>query len=110
MPPSNGRYLEEFESALADWTDERFISRQGIRALAMFSVYLVNLAEADGWQYDGQSFKVGTPMSCLVVRSTIDGIPHVVFTSGQTHIGCVSAFLRKLDEGWLEWRVDRYRS
>lgn len=102
-------HVVEFQKSLEDWTDERFVSKRDIEALAMFSLYLVNLSEADGWQYDGHSFKVGKPMSTLVVRATLEGIPHVVFSSGRTHTGCVRAFVRKLEEGWLEWVVDRYR-
>ncbi|MCK5292184.1 MAG: hypothetical protein KAR39_09255 [Thermoplasmata archaeon] len=109
MVSSNGQYLKAFDDALEQWTDERFISRTQVRAVSVFSVYLVNLSEEDGWDYVGHSYKVGTPMGCLVVKADIGGVPHVVFTSGRTYTGCVVAFLRKLEEGWLEWRRDRYR-
>lgn len=109
MTAKDNEHVGEFRKSLEAWTDERFVSRQQLDDLAMFSMYLVNLAEADGWQYDGQSYKVGAPMGCLVVRGTIDGIPHVVFTSGRTHTGCVGAFLRKMRDGYLEWRQDRFR-
>lgn len=109
MVGSNGQYLEQFETCLLQWVDERFVSRTQIRALYMFHMYLVNLAEADGWEYYGHSFKSGLPMGCLTVKADIDGIPHVVFTSGRTPIACIVAFVRKLEEGWLEWRPDRYR-
>lgn len=109
MAGSNGQYLKQFEASLEKWTDQRFISRTQIRALSMFAEYLVNLAEADGWDYYGHSYKAGLPMGCLTVKADIDGVPQVVFTSGQTYTGCVVAFIRKLEEGWLEWRPDRYR-
>lgn len=109
MTAKDSKYLEEFYVAVEGWTDERFVTRQEIRDLAVFSLYLVNLAEQDGWKYDGHSLKMGTPMSVLVVRATIDGVAHVVFSSGRTTTGCIRAFLRKLDEGWLEWQVDRFR-
>lgn len=110
MVSSKSPHLEEFEQALARWTDERFVSREQVRALSMFSVYLVNLAEREGWEYDGHSFKVASPMSVLTVKATIDGVPQVVFTSGRTHTACVQHFIKKLEQGWLEWRADRYRS
>lgn len=109
MDPRETEHVLEFFKSLEDWTDERFVSREHVKALTMFSLYLVNLSEADGWVYDGHSFKVGVPMCCLTVKATIAGVPQVVFTSGRTHIGCVVAFLRKQREGWLEWRDDRYR-
>lgn len=102
-------HVKRLDESLKDWVDERFVSKAEIRALAMFSVYLVNLAEQDGWQYDGHSFKVGVPVSVLTVKATIDGIPQVVFTSGWTHTACVQTFIKKLEQGWLEWRNDRYR-
>lgn len=109
MEPSNGQYLKQFETSLEGWTDERFVSRTQMRALAMFAEYLVNLADDDGWEYVGHSYKRGTPMGCLVVKADIEDIPHVVFTSARTYTGCIVAFLRKLEEGWLEWRRDRFR-
>jgi len=106
----NPRHLEEVSKVLKAWTDHRLISSADIDTWYRFVVYLVNLAEDDGWVYDGHSFTVKVPMSTLVVRGTIDGIPHVVFSSGRTTTHCMRAFLRKMDEGWLEWQVDRYRS
>jgi hypothetical protein len=108
MEGSNGQYLATFDRSVEDWTDERLVTKAMLRDFARFSLYLVNLAEADGWEYVGHSFKVGLPMSCLVVKARVDGIPHVVFCSGRTYTGCVRVFLRKLEEGWLEWVKDRY--
>ncbi len=103
-------YLAEFEKSLAGWTDERFVSRQQLSALARFSLYLVNLAEDDGWVYNGHSYKESEYMSCLVVKATLDDIPQVVFTNGKSYTSCVIVFLRKLESGTLEWRKDKYRS
>lgn len=102
-------HLEQFRAALEGWTDERFISRDEIEAVAMFNMYLVNLLEDAGATYDGHSLRIGTPMCLLVVRGSLDGIPHVVFSSGRTPIACVRIFLRKLEEGLLEWTPDKFR-
>ena len=110
MAGKDSKHLAEFRKSLEGWTDHRFASGDELLALGKFNMYLVNLAELDGWQYDGHSFTVGTPMSRLVVRGTVDGIPHVVFSSGRTSTGCITAFLRKMEEGWLEWQVDRFRT
>ena len=102
-------HLEQFDESLKGWTDERFISREDVRTVAIFAEYLVNLLEAEGASYDGHSLRIGTPMCLLVVRGTIDSIPHVAFTSARTPTACMRIFLRKLDEERVEWTVDRYR-
>lgn len=108
MAPTENQHIEAFDEALEGWTDHRFVSREELRALAMFSLYLVNLAEADGWEYVGHSFKRGAVMSTLVVKAIKDELPVVVFTSARGHTSCVVVFLRKLDAGVLEWRDDRF--
>lgn len=109
MDPRDTEYVQEFKKSLGVWTDERFASRQQLEDLAMFNLYLVNLAEADGWTYDGHSYKNSVPMGCLVVKATIRDIPYVVFTSGRTPVSCIRIFLRKMEEGLLEWQKDRFR-
>lgn len=102
-------HVDGFREALLGWTDSRFVSRDELYALTMFAKYLVNLAEADGWTYDGHSWKEKAGMGTLTVRGTVEGIPHVVFTSGRSYAGSMVIFLRKLEENWLEWVLDRYR-
>lgn len=109
VAPKDNGHVAEFRQALEGWTDERFITRMQIWALSMFFMYLVNLSEADGWQYDGHSMKVAVPMCTLTVKAHIEGVPYVVFTSGRTTISCMRVFVRKLEEGLLEWRPDQYR-
>lgn len=109
MAGKDSPYIAEFRKAVETWSDERFVSREDLYACSMFIQHLVNLAESDGWEYTGHSFSVKLPMSLLVVRGNIDGVAHVVFSSGRTTAGCIRAFLRKMEEGWLEWSVDRFR-
>jgi hypothetical protein len=109
VDPRDSEHVKAFDEALKVWVDSRFVTAEQIRDLAMFSLYLVNLAEADGWEYSGHSYRTGSPMGTLVVKAYRDDIPLVVFTSGRTYISCVRMFLRKLDAGLLEWRDDQYR-
>lgn len=102
-------HVDGLRESLEAWTDHRFVSRGELYALAMFTKYLVNLAEHDGWTYDGHSWKEKTGMGTLTVKATLEGVPHVVFTSGRTYVGSVVIFIRKMEEGWLEWVLDRYR-
>lgn len=110
MAAKDNGHLEQFELALGDWKDERFITREQLKDLAMFNLYLVNLAEDDGWSYAGHSLKMGTPMCLLVVKAWENETPLVVFTSGRTPTKCVRIFLRKLREDLLEWREDKFRT
>ena len=103
-------HLVKFREALTDWTDERFITADELYALAVFFLYLVNLAELDEWEYNGHSLKVAVPMCTLTVKARVDNIPVVVFTSGRTPTGCVKMFIRKYEAGLLEWRDDQYRT
>ncbi len=110
MDAKVNKHVEGFKEALEGWTDHRFISDVQVEALAMFYMYLVNLAEEDGWAYAGHSLKIGTPMCCLVVKSWHGDVPRVVFTNARTPVGCIRIFLRKLETGLLEWRDDQFRS
>lgn len=110
MDPRNTEHIKVFEQSLLDWTDSRFLTREQLRVVAMFTMYLVNLADQDGWVLDGYSWKESEYLGCLVVRATVDGIPSVVFTSAQTPISGMKVFLRKMEAGVLEWVPDKFRT
>ena len=109
MDPRDTEYVKRFDEALRNWTDERFVSRDQIRDLAMFNLYLVNLAEADGWDYYGHSWKQGRVMGCLVVKATVEGAPYVAFTSARNITNGIGIFLRKMRGDAVEWVPDRFR-
>ena len=110
MDPMNTQHVAGFRQALGSWTDQRFVSREELEALSMFSLYLVNLLEARGVEYYGFSWKESPRLGCLVVKVTREGTPQVVFTNARTYTASVRIFLRRLQEGALDWRPDRYRS
>lgn len=108
MDPRDTKVVARFEEALATWTDERFVSAGDIRTLTMFIMYLVNLADHDGWAYRGHSWKESEYLGCLVVKAVVDGVPSVVFTNAKTAVGGMRIFLRKLEGDFLEWVPDKY--
>lgn len=110
MGSRENKYVAEFDESLKGWTDHRFVSANQVRDLAMFHLYLVNLSEADGWRYDGHSWKESASMGCLTVKATVDGVPSVVFTSARTSANGIRIFLRKLEGEMLEWIPDKYRT
>ena len=102
-------YAKQFKQACAEWTDHRFVSSDQVYNLAMFSIYIVNLADHAGWLYCGHSYKAGVGMSVLVVKAMVDDMPMVCFTSGRTFCNCVGIFVRKMLNDMVEWRPDQYR-
>lgn len=108
MDPKVSPHVAGFETALLDWTDNRFITRDEIRTVAMFLVHLVNLADQKGWALRGWSWKASEYLGVLVVKATVDGTPQVVFTNAKTPISSMRIFLRKLEGDFLEWVPDRF--
>lgn len=108
MDPMNTEHVKVFEQSLESWTDSRFITKDELRTVAMFTMYLVNLAEGDGWSLRGYSWKESEYLGCLVVKATIDDLPRVAFTSAKTPVNGMRVFLRKMEGGFLEWVHDKY--
>lgn len=108
MDPRNAEHIKVFEQSLEDWTDSRFLTKDQLRTVAMFTMYLVNLADHDGWTLRGYSWKESEFMGCLVVKATVDEIPKVVFTNARTPVNGMRIFLRKMEGDFLEWVPDRY--
>lgn len=108
MDPRDSEHVKQFDEALAKWTDSRFVSADDLRTLTMFNMYLVNLADHDGWEYRGHSWKQSDYLGCLVVKAMVDGIPSVVFTNAKTATASMRIFLRKMEGDFLEWVPDKY--
>lgn len=108
MDPKDTEHVKRFEEALERWQDARFLTREDLRTLAMFNLYLVNLAEHDGWAYLGHSWRESSSLGCLVVRGLVGDVPSVVFTNAATSTASMRIFLRKLEAGFLEWVPDKY--
>lgn len=108
VDPRDTEHVTEFQRSLQEWADSRFLSRDQVETLAMFVMYLVNLAEHDGWTLRGYSWKEADYLGCLVVKATRDGVPLVAFTSAKTAINGMRIFLKKLEGDFVEWTKDKY--
>ncbi len=108
MDPRDTEHVKQFKAALQGWTDARFVSAADIETMTMFLLYLVNLADHDGWVYRGHSWKESPYLGCLVVKATVEEVPSVVFTNGKTATACMRIFLRKLEFDMLEWVPDKF--
>ena len=105
-----GPYAEGFRVVLEGWKDERHLSRSHLWALWVFTAYLDNVSESQGWRYDGHSWKNSSPMGTLVVKATVEGDPVVCFTSARSNLSAINIFVRKLDEDSVMWVKDKYRA
>lgn len=110
MVTGTKKHLEELDQELESWTLSRFITKKEMRGVYRFTKYLVNLGDANGWTYDGHSYREGTPMGLMTVRGTVDGTPMISFVSGRGLLECMGIFgdLAELDA--LQWRPDQYRT
>lgn len=108
LDPMQTETIVEFDKSVEGWTDQRLLSREDLKTLTMFTMYLVNLAEHDGWVYRGHSWKESSHLGCLVVKAIVDGVPSVVFTNAKTLVCGMRIFLRKLEGEFLEWVPDRF--
>lgn len=109
MDPMNSAHVKAFHKSLEGWVDQRFISREELETVAMFTMYLVNLLERRGHVYYGYSWKESPRMGCLVVKIDHEGTPQVAFTNARTCTASMRIFLRRLQEDVVDWRPDRYR-
>lgn len=108
--PLESQHAAAFRVALEAWTDERHLSRTHLWALWVFSTYMVNVADDQGWTYNGHSWKASASLGTLVVKATLDGVPVVCFTSARTFLNSVSIFVRKLQEDSINWVKDKFRA
>lgn len=108
MKSTTEKHLEGAAKAFDAVTDLRYFDRGEILTAYMYTKYLVNLADDEGVEIRGESFKLGEPMSLLVVKATVQGAPYVCFVSGLSRLACYKIFLRRLQEGTVEWRPDQY--
>lgn len=108
--PLKSPYAEGFRLAIETWTDERHLSRSHLWALWVFTLYLENVFEGEGWGYNGHSWKASNVIGVLVVKATVDGLPVVCFTSAKTFMNAISIFVRKLSEDGVMWVKDKYRT
>ena len=100
--------LQAFEQILEKWTDVRFLSREDLRTFYMYDMYLVNLMDDEGLVWRGHTYKNGSPLGLLVVKAVIDNSAVVCFINGKGPLTCKRIFLRRLAEGTVEWREDRF--
>jgi hypothetical protein len=74
----------------------------------LFCTYIVNLLEDAGFEWRGQSLRDQGWCVLLVMKVTRSGVPLVAFVSERNTTGCMRVFLRKLEEGAVNWQKDKF--
>jgi len=83
-------------------------ARSDVWTLLRFHDYKVNILEEVGLSWRGESFKNKGRTVLLVMRVLRGGTPLVAFVTERDTIGCMAVFLRKLEEGTLNWVPDKF--
>jgi len=83
-------------------------ARADVWTLIRFTDYKVNFLEDVGLSWRGESFKNSGRTVLLVVRVLRGKTPLVAFVTERDTIGCMTVFLRKLEEDTLNWVPDKY--
>lgn len=109
MSSSYESILQDIEDIYGDGTDKRYFTVRELQALYMYEKYLVNLLDEVGVSYRGQSVKYDIPVCLLVLKGTREGENIVAFVNGLSIIECKQICVRKLLDGALEWRVDKFQ-
>jgi hypothetical protein len=101
-------FPQELDKVIATLPTEGPLTRDEVRTWAYWMLLLVNLLDAEGLYYRGESFKSQGWATLLVVKVARDGIPLVAFVTERTPTACMGVFLRQLEERRVEWRDDRF--
>jgi len=96
------------ERALESLPEGGPLKRDDIMTYILFNEYLVNLLEAAGLYWRGQSFSNRGWAVLLVVKAAKGDTPYVGFVTERTTTACMRVFLRKLGEGSVNWKPDKF--
>lgn len=78
------------------------------QALYFFCEGLFSWLSGEGMVYRGVSFSYRVPLSVLTIKAFKDGQGLVSFINGETLAKCMAYFARRVSEGTVEWRPDRF--
>ena len=99
---------EEARKEFAHLPSERFYTVDDLVATYFYNCWIINLLDARGMGYRGESFKYQVPLCLLVVKVTIETAPVICFINGRSKEICYKIFLRQLLADEVEWRHDKF--
>ena len=108
MDTNGSPHLEDLQTSIEGWIDERFITREHMFTMYLLDSYIVNLADEGGFEFLGFSFRVRSTLSLLVVKARLGEDPVVCFVSARTFLSAFKIFFARVMEGTVEWRPDKF--
>lgn len=101
-------FWESVETTLETLPLEGPLTKKEVSVWARWHLLLVNLLEAVGYFYRGESFKAQGWSTLLVLKAAREGTPLVVFVTERTPTDCMRVCLKMIEEGRVPWREDRF--
>jgi len=96
------------DDELAKLEEEGPLPREDVKTWWRWIVHIVNILEAMGLHYRGESIKNQGWATLLVLKVARDGVPLVVFCTERDTTACMRRVLRELDAGTIQFREDKY--
>lgn len=84
------------------------LTKEDVKIWWRWNVHLVNVLEAAGYYYRGESWKYQGWATLLVLKVVLDGVPLVAFYTERTPTACMRVALKNLDAGTVGWTNDKF--
>jgi len=101
-------YTELVTEAAQVLQEDGPLPREEVLTMWLYESQIVNLLEAKGMHYRGESVKDQGWATLTVLKVAREGIPYVVFVTERNRIGCMRVLLRQIEEERLELREDKF--
>jgi hypothetical protein len=96
------------QAAMEQWTDQRVISAEDLEDLLLFVLYMPKVTSRMGVKLQGFTCRQKQGQYLMTIKAKEEGVPLVVFITGESTIGCMSRFLNLWERDRLSWTKDRY--
>lgn len=100
--------IYELEAAMEQWSDNRVIHVDDLEDLLLFLLYMPKVFSQSQMRFAGFSCRQKQGQWLLTVKATENSIPLVGFVTASTPTGCVTQFVRLLENDRLHWAKDKY--
>lgn len=108
MYPSEQAHVKRVLQLADECTDFRWVTKDELVSLLLFVVYGQQCLSQIDRELRGWTLRQSGVSCLLVVKTTLNEVPHVVFTTARNPTDCIRVFIRKLYADTCEWVPDKY--